>query len=348
MRLLNSEDYENLLIGSKILGCGGGGDPNKARKYLEKLSKSKVRMINLDELAENSKIFTVFMIGSSASEEKTPNTIFVAKDELEKIVGKMDAIIPVEIGPGAVFEALNYASEFDLPIVDADIVGGRSAPEVYLETITIGKIKRTPMILVNSDNDMIILKNIDDWTRIEKISRTFATVSGGYAYAVGYPMETGNVKNFLVKNSLTKSIELGNYIKNKNLREFFEKYGGKIIFKGILRKINKENKGGFLIGDIEIDGKDEFTNSELEIWFKNENLVSWINGKPYVTCPDLITITDPEYNGIYNRDLKVGMEVSVIGMPADEIWSSKEGIKIFNPRIFGFNIDYTPIKFNSK
>lgn len=348
MRLLSSEDYENLLIGSKILGCGGGGDPDKARKYLEKLSKSKVQMINLEELSEDSKIFTVFMIGSSASEEKTQNIIFNGKNELEKIVGKVDAIIPVEIGPGAVFEALNYASEFNLPIVDADIVGGRSAPEVYLETITIGKIKRTPMVLVNNDNDVIILKNIDDWTRIEKISRMFATISGGYVYAVGYPMKTKNVKKFLVKNSLTKSIVLGNCVKNKTLREFFEKYGGRVIFKGILRELNKENKDGFLIGDIEIDGKDEFANSELKIWFKNENLVSWLNGKPYVTCPDIIAVTDLEYNGIYNRDLKVGMEVSVIGMPADEIWSSEEGVKIFNPRIFGFNMDYTPIKFNNK
>ncbi len=38
------------------------------------------------------------------------------------------------------------------------------------------------------------------------------------------------------------------------------------------------------------------------------------------------------------------MRVSVIGLPVDDIWSSKEGIEIFNPRIFGFNIDYIPIK----
>ncbi len=232
MRLLNSEDYENLLIGSKILGCGGGGDPDKAKGYLKKLSENKVRMIDLDELSDNSTIFTVFMIGSSATEEKTPKIIFDAKNELEKIVGKLDAIIPVEIGPGAIFEALNYAVEFNLPIVDSDIVGGRSSPELYLETITIGKIKRTPMVLVNNDNDTIILKDINDWFRIEKISRMFATISNGYIYAVGYPMKIKNVKNLLIKNSLTKSTELGICIKIGKLDKFFKRYGGGIILRG--------------------------------------------------------------------------------------------------------------------
>ena len=344
MRVLEYKDYENLFIGSKIFGCGGGGDPEKAKKYLERLSKKNIQLVQLDELSGDSTIFTVFMIGSSASLEKIPKSIFDAKNKLEKMVGTLDAIIPVEIGPGAVFEALYYASEYNLPLIDADIVGGRSAPEVYLETITITNIKRTPMILINNNDEMIILKNINDWRRLEQISRGIATISGGYMHVIGYPMKVSDVKNILVKGSITKAIELGDYIRKGRISNALKKYGGSEIFKGTIKKVEKENRGGFLVGTSEIEGKEIFSNLRLKIWFKNENLISWIDNKKYVTCPDLICITDKNYNGIYNRDLEVGKDVVVIGIPADKLWRSKDGLNIFNPKTFGFNMDYTPMK----
>ena len=166
--------------------------------------------------------------------------------------------------------------------------------------------------------------------------RNFAVESGDYAYAIGYAMKIKDVKKYLVKNTITKTMKIGSDIKNGN-------YKNKEIFKGIIQKISKENKGGFLSGTVSIKGRDIFSDSVLDIWFKNENLISWINNKPSITCPDLICITDLSYNGMYNRDLKIGMEVVVFGFSADKLWKSKEGLNIFSPKTFGFNIDYSPI-----
>ncbi|TRO49120.1 DUF917 family protein, partial [Candidatus Bathyarchaeota archaeon] len=46
----------------------------------------------------------------------------------------------------------------------------------------------------------------------------------------------------------------------------------------------------------------------------------------------------------WGDDFAEGREVAVIGVPADDIWRSPEGLEIFNPGHFGFDIEYRPIE----
>ena len=43
-----------------------------------------------------------------------------------------------------------------------------------------------------------------------------------------------------------------------------------------------------------IKGTGKYAGQTLKIWFKNENQISWIDEKSYVTCPDPFTVVDRE------------------------------------------------------
>ena len=135
-------------------------------------------------------------------------------------------------------------------------------------------------------------------------------------------------------------MKLGNIVDISNILEILS---AKKIFYGTIDNINKNNADGFLQGTIFVSGSGMYENKKAEIFFKNENLIVWIDGHVSATCPDLISIIDNDLNGVCNKDITNGMEVSIVAIPCIELWKTDKGIKIFNPKIFGFNIDYIPI-----
>jgi hypothetical protein len=82
----------------------------------------------------------------------------------------------------------------------------------------------------------------------------------------------------------------------------------------------------------------------MKIWFKNENHITWLNDKPFVTSPDLISLMDPNGNPITNNALAKDLKVYVIGFKAHNIFRTEKGLEILGPKHFGFNIEYIPIE----
>ena len=118
-----------------------------------------------------------------------------------------------------------------------------------------------------------------------------------------------------------------------------------MLFKGIVSKANYDTVEGFTLGDIYIQGEGEYQGSEYHIWYKNEHMASWKDGKIDVTVPDLICVFDEKANEpLLNPHIHEGMQVSVIGLPAPEQWRTPRGIEIFGPRYFGIDADYLPIE----
>ena len=86
----------------------------------------------------------------------------------------------------------------------------------------------------------------------------------------------------------------------------------------------------------------------MKIWFQNENQISWIDDKPYVTCPDPFTVVDRETGeGLSNfrvTDWPQGRKVVVWGMKSAAPWRTERGLRIYNPKHFGFDIEYKSIE----
>jgi DUF917 family protein len=112
-------------------------------------------------------------------------------------------------------------------------------------------------------------------------------------------------------------------------------------------KYEFEGKGGFNWGNWHIKGSGTFKDHALKVWYKNENLVSWLDEKPYVVSPDLICIVDSKTcEGLSNFSTagNEGKQVTVLGIKSVDAWRTLKGIEIFGPKHFGFDIEFTPME----
>ncbi len=59
----------------------------------------------------------------------------------------------------------------------------------------------------------------------------------------------------------------------------------------------------------------------------------------------MIQVIDTKTGQPYtNNKIELGMELTVIAMPAREIFRSERGMDILGPRAFGFDIDYKTVE----
>jgi len=117
------------------------------------------------------------------------------------------------------------------------------------------------------------------------------------------------------------------------------------LFDGRVSRLDTEDRDGYYFGTIHIDGQYDYQGQIMKVWFKNENLVTWLNEKPWVCSPDLVSLIYRENGrGIYNAELVEGDEVVVVGMKGVQAFRTEKGLELAGPGHFGFDIKYTPIE----
>jgi hypothetical protein len=119
---------------------------------------------------------------------------------------------------------------------------------------------------------------------------------------------------------------------------------GWLLFRGTIFKRDWQNTG-YMEGTHALEGVGEFAGHSLEVWFRNENHVSWLDGEPWVASPDLIEICDPETaEPLVNTYLELGQEVAVVGRRRRDQFDSPAGLDALGPRHFGFDLEFRGIE----
>ena len=330
---------KELVIGTSFLSTGGGGSPKEAQEIYQKLvrTKRKLPLINVEDLKNEAVCITAFAVGSiTAAKGDSSIPIQNAFQLLSAHLNKeIQAVIPVEIGPKSVAIAFELASFLDIPVVDADIVGGRSTPEVFLETITLFDIPRTPIAIASNTGDVALLAKSSSFENEERFMRNFAAMCGNIAYVIGYPLTKQQIETTVEKGTIKQSLQMGELSRDNDFEKILERYNGKVLFEGTVQKIEEMETQGFSSKNIIVKNEKD----EARVFIKNENLILWINDDVVLTCPDLIILLDENERPLYNTELKEGQGVRIIGMPARPLWKTEKGVKLFNPRTFGFDLD---------
>ena len=121
--------------------------------------------------------------------------------------------------------------------------------------------------------------------------------------------------------------------------------GGYKLFDGHVKDFTWEDKDGFLVGTLILSGTDSFHEQTMMLDYKIEHLVARRNDKVIATCPDLVTVVDKATaEGVNNPDFTKGQAVTVLGFICDPLWRTAEGLYVFAPRYFGYDVDYIPIE----
>jgi DUF917 family protein len=113
----------------------------------------------------------------------------------------------------------------------------------------------------------------------------------------------------------------------------------------VVHRFEWEDRDGFLWGTIFIRGERNYSGHDFKVWLKNENLLTWLDGEPYVVTPDLICILDGKSgHPITNSNMKEGLDILVFGISAPSFWRAPEAIDLVSPGHFDFSIPYTPME----
>ena len=270
---------------------------------------------------------------------------------VSKFYGKsIYAFMPIEAGGVNSMLPIAAAARLGLPLVDCDGMG-RAFPELQMVTFTIGGVKATPMALTDEKGNSVIFETVTNkWT--EELGRAVTMSCGGSVSISLYVMDGATMKQYAVKNIVTRSQQLGKAIRTVKdhadlLPEeaFLQASEGLKLFKGKISDVLRETNGSFNLGHIILDGISEYRGQRAEVTFQNENLSAVVNGEILATVPDLICLVDTEtYTPVTTEALKYGKRVLIVGLQCYPMWRTPAGLELVGPRYFGIDADYVPVE----
>lgn len=363
MKKLTLPEVKDLLTGVTILATGGGGRLEKGLQRAEEDYQAGLRyeLAGREEIADDGLYTSPYYCGSIAPElsddpyyhyTKLPELETVAAVRaLERFLGRQaDGIVSIEYGGGNTAVALSTAARLGKPTVDAD-AAGRAVPDLQFSSFYLCRRNIAPLAVASDIGDVAVFERVADDFRAEALVRALAVVSGNTVGMTDHPVSGRELRESVIWGALSYAMAVGRARREAAevgwdpIAAICKAAGGYLLFKGIVAgDTDWKNKAGFTIGEIHIRGEDGFRGDTYRIWFKNENMLSWKNGKTHAVCPDLICVTDTCGYPILNPDCKDGMEVVVLGFKSPEIWRTERGLRILCPRFFGFDDSWTPIE----
>lgn len=366
MKKLTLQEVKDILVGCTILSTGGGGSLENGIHIVESdyANGLEYSMMDFDEIQEEDLFACPYFCGSIGPEERTDNysqyekldeleTVF-STQALERFLGKnIDGIVSVEYGGGNTAVAMSTAARLGKPIVDGD-GAGRAVPDLQYSTFYVTGKPIYPLAVADAIGDVAVFEKVVDDFRAEDLVRALAVVSADKVGMTDHPCYGKELRNSIIPHALSYAGKVGKAQREavetgvNPIEAIIQASQGYCLFEGKVAVDSQwENKAGFTIGTIEIDGQNDYLGKTSEIWYKNENIMFYIEGKPMVTAPDLICVVDKKTGyPITNPFCKKDMEITVLGFKAPEFWRQGKGLEILNPKEFGFDVEFVPIENN--
>lgn len=363
---LSKENAYDMLTGVGILGTGGGGDPVSFGKPLVDWDYQRDRVYEItdpDDIKDDAFIVcggymgsvNVFKsIGDMLESWETRYELYEAMKISEKITGKkVNHLVPFELGGTNTTVMLSLAARAGITTVDGDGLG-RSAPETQMISFVGYGIELCPMPVVSRNGSIVIVEKTTSPALADEIGR-FAVVQDGGAGANNHYYQTGaQLKKSVIPQSISKSIELGEAVRDANqnhanpIDAFLDIMNGQLLTHGTIQEVKGEDRAGHWHVQVRIEP--EGFKGRFDVIVKNEYMMALYDGNPVVMFPDLICMHYPETgHGIMSSHLKEGMKVVVTAVPAHErlryAGATEIGKKAFSPERYGHpELQYRPME----
>ncbi len=366
-------DAQDLIRGLTFMGTGGGGRPDSGLEMLlGHIEKGEaLGWTDVDELPDDAWACCAFTMGSTAPRPpdfkegqtwpeygtRVPGSALPrAIRELENYTGKkVSVVFALELGAANTAGPLHAAAELGLKVADGE-GSGRAVPEA--SQIIPALYGRTiwPAGICDEWGNALILRQATSQDVAEAIGKALSIVTktpDPYAYLgmACYLIPVSEMRKMVVAGSISRAFTLGQAIRRAREEEkdpvkaAAEQAGGWVLFEGLVTKRQWENTRGYQIGTTDIAGQGAYAGHTFRIWFKNEHHISWLDGRPFVTSPDLLAVVNSEMaEPITNTYLAEGDKVAVIGMKVNKFFRTPSGVHVLGPKHFGFDLEYRPIE----
>jgi uncharacterized protein len=368
-QLRTKQDCEDFVRGCTVMGTGGGGGPSRGMKQLlTGLAEGLLPgWTDVQDVADDAWVACPFLMGSIApktpealaemselgmTEARYPNAIMNAIQELETYTGKkIGAVVPIELGGGNTPESVVQAARLRIPCVDGDYTG-RAIPEITQITPVLFDKPLDPITSVDEWGDISIIKTAINPALSERLGKYLAVAAHGLVCMAGILVTGAECKEILVKGTLTRCLALGQTIRAARERgsdvpsATAKAMDGWVVFKGVVSEKKWEDRAGYYWGTHTLTGIEEFAGQTFKVWFKNENHISWLNEKPFITSPDLICLVNRATGEPKTNDaVAEGDVMAVIGAKAPRPFIERpKGVELLGPKHFGFDLPFVPIE----
>lgn len=362
LRRLAWREVEDVLMGATILGCGGGGPLAYGTDLMRRLydDGGAVTIAAARDVDGDTVAACPYGVGAMTAADEDPygdrppateHPSVLAVRALGDHVGRdVGALLCGELGGSSVADAFYPAGVLGIPVIDADPVG-RAVPEIQHSMFAINGAPIAPLAVVNAIGDTVILTSVADDQRAEALIRAMAVASRNEVWVADHALAWRDLRDIAITGTLSLAERVGRAQRVACQEQVDAALAvaaaaeGVVVFAGTVSASTWRDADGFTIGETAIDGTGEFASSSYRVWFKNENLMAWRDGRPDVTCPDLICILDRETGvPLTNPEVAEGARVSVLGLPSPAVWRSLEGIVSLGPAHFGFVDEFVPIE----
>lgn len=368
-KLETLQDCEDFVRGCLFMATGGGGSVEWGMGMLKAALEEGLALewVGVDDIPDDVWTVTPYGMGSIApvSQETLDEierqglvdkfgdrSMEEAVKELGNYLGQpIDCLVPAELGAGNTPAPLVTAARLGIPVVDGDYAG-RAIPDEMQGTPYLYGKHSWPFASVDKWGDVAIVKYTANPHMLERIGKLLAVAAYGLTTMAATPLPAREMKEILVRDTLSKCLATGQAMRQARekgedpINAALAITGGWRLFEGTVTAKEWEDRGGYMFGTTHIQGTGDYAGQTLEVWFKNENHVSWLNREAWVCSPDLLTLAyKATGEGTTNTLLKEGDQVVAVGMKGLEAFRTEFGLnEASGPRYFGFDIDYIPIE----
>lgn len=367
-RLLSNQDIEDFTRGTDFLSASGGGPTTEARGFLNELLEQDrpIGWCALDDIDDDAHVCCTFFSGSVAPSRydrsgperaygittTDPHPTVQAVLELERQVSlTFDVIVPIEIGGNNTGHALATAAALGKLVPDGDFAG-RAIPEATCITPHMAGFAMAPLACANYYGNRVFIGASQNNAMAERLTKELAVASFGCVGCAAFVMSGKDAKRLAVPDTLSRSLMIGRTIREAQtagrdpLDEVAARVDGvHVLFRGVIAERRWESRDGYMWGEHVLTGLDASEGHELKLWFKNENHVSWLDGEPWVSGPDVLELVDLDTGEpVVNSFAEEGQRVGLMGIKRCEQFGGEAGIAALGPRHWGFDWDYRPME----
>lgn len=366
---LSRQDIEIIAIGSGVLGCGGGGNPQGAvHRLMTQMEKGNFpTVIAPSRLTEADKIVCSAFLGAPMVFTETLGSgeeINVALRAMEKHKSfKATGIVAYEAAGSNLIEPLVCAASTGIPFIDVDGMG-RAFPEMqmcpclYAEeggkfvTTAVAGVRGEPTLFESHVSD------VDKVIRVQVVD-----LHGAIAALCSAPFVKSQLldPSVFVPHTISLAWRLGQAIHNARVRkqnpvDAAAQVGtGRVLLTGTVVDVEADpSASGFSAGVMYIvtDSNNQSTTTSsystdrsqlARVYYKNENLVCYDKGGVILsTTPDLIAVIDRDTaQPIFCDEYKYGLRVAVIVLACASVYRdpSHPVAPSVSPKSFGVDCD---------
>ena len=370
LTLSSDKEVRDFVRGCTFYGTGGGGSPHYGYGILSRALKEKKRIPIFDPDSISGDDWTVCAYGMGSIAPRTPEILeemrrlsltrvkvayklAEAIRDLEKFAKvRVKVIVPLEIGGANTPDPVATAAHMGITAVDGDYSGGRAIPEIVQTAPHIAGKRMNPLSSVDEWGDRVMLADSVNNLVAEKIGKLISILAfGNLAGNATYLLRGSQMKKLVTSGTASRAATVGRVIREARARgneiapEVVKATEGYLLFQGTITKKEDKDQDGYYWGSNEVKGTGEFSSHVFKYWFKNENHLTWMDGKLHVTSPDIICVIDSTTGEpITNPASKVGDRVSLIGYRSADRFRSPRALEVLGPRHFGVEAEYVPIE----